>query len=79
MVISKPRGVKSTFDTSAATSQKPGPTPGLFHGAKESLLSLQATEKRTCCKANTGFWLDSPLGVSSNYADSPLGVHLSCQ
>ena len=75
MVISKPRGVKSTFNTSNATSQR----PGFFYGAKESSLSLQATEKRTCCKANTGFWLDSPLGVSSNYAYSPLGVHLSCQ
>ena len=41
-----------------------GKRPGFFYGAKESSLSLQATEKRTCCEANTGFWFDSPLSVS---------------
>ena len=63
MVISKPRGVKSTFNTSNATSQKPGL---FFMVRKESLLSLQATEKRTCCEAKAGFWLSKDRSVLTN-------------
>ena len=51
-----------------------GQRPGFFHGAKESLLSIQATEKRTCCEANTGFWLDAPLPMvrERNAASNPV-------
>ena len=45
-----------------ATSQKPGPTPGLFlWSERKACFLFKRQKKRSCCEANTGFWLDAPL------------------
>ena len=58
MVISKPRGVKSTFNTSNATSQK----PGLFlKSERKARFLFKRQKKRRVAKPTQDFGLIHPL------------------
>ena len=66
MVISKPRGVKSTFNTSNATSQK----PGLFLWSEGKLAFSSSDRKKSrVAKPTQDFGLMLPYSWSASAAE----------
>ena len=57
-----------------ATSQKPGPTPGLFSWSEGKLAFYSSNRKKNVLRSHTGFWLDAPLPMvrERNAASNPV-------